>query len=162
MMLIDLTQAKARVQSAERAYKEAKRSSDRAGLLELSAELRKRKNIYHILVVNEGVASLIAEGTDPIPRDELRDEVNEATRSKLNFGDEILRAFEKAQLRGGRFTKWQCKARDINGSFRPMSVQAFERVLEVLDMYCPRRSDNGLYSPPYRLKLNDREEAIPE
>ena len=152
--------ARLRVQSAERALKEAKVT--RSGILDSATILKEAKINYNLLVANAAADSLKDEGTDGLTREQLLEAIKEVTWSKLDYGRSILMEFENAQRYGGRFSRWDCRARDVRGALRPLSLNAWDRVLEILSMYCPRRMDNGLCAPPYRIRLNEYGRVVPE
>ena len=160
---MDVVTAKARITSAEAAYERAKNlDGDMETIHETASVLWGAHAQYSIMLANEAADSLIEAGTDPLPRDALIGELEDAINSRLEFGEEVIRSLEEAQRKYGRFSRWECKARAADGSWRAMSGKAFDRAIEVLSMYCPRRSDNGLLAPPYRIKLDSTGTVVPE
>lgn len=161
-MNVTLTQAEKRLRSAEAAVKAAEATGDTLTIDEERRTLYGQQAQHSLLLANEAADRHVAEGSDPIPRTELIEIVNEATWSKIEFGEEVIRTLEESQRRYGRWTRWHCKARAADGAWRAMSEKAFARVLESIEPYCPRRSDNGLLAPPWRLKFDKTSTIVPE
>ena len=164
-MMLNLTveQAKARVDSADKALARAKEfDGDYESINYAARALYGAEAVHSLIIANEAADKHVAEGSDPIPRAELIELVDEATRSKINFGAAVVDALEEAQREYGRWTRFDCKARAADGSWRMMSVKAWVRSLEAIEPYCPRRSDNSFLAPPWRLKLDGTGKVVPE
>lgn len=112
------------------------------------AELR-----YHVTVVNDANYGI----QNPISREDLLEELNEAIDSKIDFAPVLLQHFEEAQVRSGLFDRWDVYAKASDGSIRYMSDKAFDRALDVLEKHCRMRPDSGALCPPYRLKVGDND-----
>ena len=160
---MDMETAKARIDSAKAAYERAKNlDGDMETIHETASVLWGAHARYSIMVANEAYESIIEEGTEPLSREELCGKLEVAINSRLDFGKPVIRSLEEAQRKYGRFSRWECKARAVDGSWRVMSEKAFSRAMDVLSMYCPRRADNGLFSPPYRIKFDSTGTIVPE
>ena len=106
---------------------------------------------YHLLIVSEAAATL----ENPISRKQLVIELDEAINSVLNYGEEIVRHMEYAQVFGGQWTRYDIRAMDAAGRRRVMPQSAYERAQKVLEKHCPRRQDNQRWSTPYPLKKSE-------
>lgn len=142
-----IEQAKAKVVAAEAAYMSGT-VKERA---ELFNEWTAAERAYNVTVANTAADSL----AEPIGRDALVVELDKAIRSKLSFGLAVLQALEREQSRGGRLDRYDIRARDASGGYRPITPKAFERAVGVLEKHCPRRSDTGCLAPPYRVKSHE-------
>ena len=106
---------------------------------------------YNLLVANEAAATV----EEPISRAELVGKLEVAINSKLNFGEPLVRCLEHEQVHGGAWSRYSVLARDSVGGYRRMTEKAFDRAMKVLEKYCPRRADNGLFTTPYPLKKSE-------
>lgn len=116
------------------------------------------RNQYFAVVVDATIDAAEDAGYRLLSRAELCAELDVAIRSKLPFGDALLRLVERAQWTGGHldltrgFDRWNCQVVDAGGRYRAMSHTAFMRALNVLWRFCLRRVDTGGMCPPYRVE----------